>query len=262
VIETDPVAAFDGFALEYDRLYEGDTQAGEWLRGRLQAVLDFLGEGPGTILDIGTGSGRLVLALEERGWTAWGIDGSPAMVELARARVPEAAERLLEARAEQLPFEDGTFDAVASMGVISWAHDRPAIVTEIARVLRPGGRAVLTVGNTRSPFRAWRHGVVHPVSRAVKRVVPAGRPAPPRQTRLPRPKELVELLDRAGLSLERMEYACPVLCPDPLDRAFPRTAAALARAAGRLPPSLRSVAAGQRVLELRKPAARPNRPAL
>lgn len=255
---TDPVAVFDGRAAEYDRWYDDDGQAGDWLRARLQVVLGLVGDGPGTILDVGAGSGRLLLELEQRGWTVWGVDGSSAMLALAHARVPAASGRLLEARAEDLPFGDGTFDVVTTVGVLGWARDRAAVAAEVARVLRPGGRAVVTIGNARSPLVRWRHDVVYPAAQRIKRHARVGRPAPPLKAQLPDRKELVAMLAGAGLEVERLEYACCSVLPDPLDRAFPRTAAAWARAANRLPPRLRSVPAGQRVIAARK-ASLPDR---
>src|SRR5262245_47637597 len=121
--DVETIAYWDAEAKNYDALYEEQSAMGDWLRMRQALVLKLLGKGPGTVLDVGMGSGRLVKALDHSGWTVWGVDGAAQMVALARARVPEAAERLLEGHIEQLPFEDGIFDAVVSTGVFSYASD-------------------------------------------------------------------------------------------------------------------------------------------
>src|SRR5262249_24311780 len=108
----DTIGYWHAKANEYDALYDEQSAFGDWLRIRQALVLRLLGNGPGTALDVGMGSGRLVEALEHCGWTAWGVDGAAQMVALARARVPKAAVRLLEGRIDQLPFEAGMFDAV------------------------------------------------------------------------------------------------------------------------------------------------------
>ncbi|TLM80264.1 MAG: methyltransferase domain-containing protein [Actinobacteria bacterium] len=102
------------------------------------------------VLDIGTGPGYLARAAAERvGDTgrAVGLDASPEMIEQATARAKQegsTAEFVL-AGAQEMPFEDGSFDAVVSRLAL---HHIPAAVKEraieeIARVLAPGGRVVL-----------------------------------------------------------------------------------------------------------------------
>ena len=105
------------------------------------------------MLDAGMGPGRLTAELDKRGWTVWGVDGSANMVSLARARVPKAADRLLEARIERLPFGDDRFDAVVSTGVLGYVDDLEVALRELARVLRPGGRLVFSVGNGLAPLQ-------------------------------------------------------------------------------------------------------------
>src|SRR5438093_9682034 len=90
-------AFFDDRAGWYDGAYDRENADGYALRSRMQAVLRLLGDGPGAILDAGMGPGRLCAELQARGWTVSGIDASREMVAAARARLPDAAERLLEA---------------------------------------------------------------------------------------------------------------------------------------------------------------------
>jgi len=206
---------FDRKAVEWDASYEARTTRGHWQRARLEAAVRLVGEGPGALLEIGVGSGRLLARLAERGWEVTGIDAAPRMLELARARVPSG--RLEVARAEELPFEDASFDAVVAVGVLEYG-DLEASLRELARVLRPGGRAVLGVRNNAAPTVAWSVRVMHPVARRVKRVAPFGRRLPSSTRRPPSLAELSRLLERVGLRVERVENVGSAVLPDPFDR--------------------------------------------
>ena len=162
------------------------------LRGpRLEATTRLVGEGPGAVLHVEAGSGRLLAALVGRGWAVTGIDPRPDLIELARALVPEAAERLSVGSAEALPFPDHSFDVVVVSGALRTDDgQRPA--EELARVLRGGGRIVLALRNNRAPAVVWRFGVVYPLARGVKRVVPFGRRPPKREPWPPSSERLRE----------------------------------------------------------------------
>lgn len=94
------------------------------------------------VLDVGCGTGRLAAALVERyGCKVWGIDSSPEMIEVARARVPPGVG-LRVGGAEDIAFKDGWFERVV-MTLVLQLVDRPRAFAEIRRVLRPGGRFVI-----------------------------------------------------------------------------------------------------------------------
>jgi SAM-dependent methyltransferase len=235
-------------------MYDADTQAGYWLRARLADTLTLVGEGPGTVLDVGMGPGRLVAELARHGWTVWGIDSSPEMVALARTRAPGSSERLLLGYAENLPFADETFDAVVATGLMGYVDIVP-VAREFARVLRPDGLAVVSFGNARSPTRVWRRYVLHPAVRATKRIVPFGRPPSPPARWVPGPKRLRALLSEAGLETREVVYTSFGVLPDPLDGFFPAAALSLARKSAGLHGPLRSVAATQLLLAAGKAAS-------
>jgi demethylmenaquinone methyltransferase/2-methoxy-6-polyprenyl-1,4-benzoquinol methylase len=96
--------------------------------------------GPGdTVLDVATGTGAVARELvRRRKCDVVGLDQSTEMLAEARRRV-DGRVRLVEARAEALPFEDAAFDALTFTYLLRYVDDPPATLRELARVVRPGG---------------------------------------------------------------------------------------------------------------------------
>ena len=94
-------------------------------------------------LDLCCGQGNVSGALIGRGCQVVGADFSAAMLAFARERVPDAI--FVEADAQNLPFEDGEFDAVVSNLGVCHVPDQPRALSEVRRVLRLGGRFAMTV---------------------------------------------------------------------------------------------------------------------
>lgn len=106
---------------------------------------------PGEIvLDLGSGGGLdVILSAKRVGPTgkAYGIDFLPEMLELARTNAAEAGVtnvEFLEGMIEDLPLPDASIDVVISNCVINLAPDKTPVFSEIARVLRPGGRVAVS----------------------------------------------------------------------------------------------------------------------
>jgi SAM-dependent methyltransferase len=96
----------------------------------------------GRALDAACGTGRVSAHLAAAGHDVLGVDTTPEMLELARAKVPSA--RFADGRLEALPVEDASFDlAVCSLALDHFADVGPPIA-ELARAVRPGGRVILT----------------------------------------------------------------------------------------------------------------------
>lgn len=127
-------ARYDDLAEWYDAEF-ATTELG---LSAQRIVLRLLGDGPGRLLDVGCGGGAHALAFAERGWTVTGVDLSRAQLELARSRGVE----VVEADAAALPFEDESSDAAVSIFTHTDVDDFAAVIREVARVLRSGGRLV------------------------------------------------------------------------------------------------------------------------
>ncbi len=103
-----------------------------------------------TVLDLGSGAGvDAFLAAREVGPTGKviGVDMTPAMLEKARANLAKAGVanvEFREGRLEALPVESASVDAVTSNCVINLVPDKGRVFAEVARVLKPGGRLVVS----------------------------------------------------------------------------------------------------------------------
>ena len=95
------------------------------------------------VLDIGCGVGAFLRLVANRGGRPFGLDASNALIELARARVPDADLRVGEM--EALPYEDDTFDLVTGFTSFFFANDIVAALREAARVAKPGAPVVIQV---------------------------------------------------------------------------------------------------------------------
>ena len=111
------------------------------------ALLGAFGEHPPrNLLDIGTGTGRVLQLFAPRVGFGLGIDLSREMLSVARANLDRTSLRNCQVRhgdMYHLPLPDGSFDAATMHNVLHFADDPGAALAEAARVLRPGGRLVV-----------------------------------------------------------------------------------------------------------------------
>ncbi len=134
---------FDGLPDRYDRLAEvlSMGQNGRWRRAMVDAVAS---SDPLSILDVATGPAGVAMELAARtgGWVT-GVDLTPEMLRKGAANVARSPYRrrisLLVGRAEQLPFADGTFDALTFTYLLRYVADPSATIRELVRVVKPGG---------------------------------------------------------------------------------------------------------------------------
>jgi SAM-dependent methyltransferase len=108
-----------------------------------------------TALDIGCGSGRHTILLDQFGFKASACDVSADAVRLTRMVAALPSKRVLQAPMTALPYADGSFDVALAYGVFYYGtrDEHEAAVAEMHRVLRPGGRGFVCVRTSSD----WRH---------------------------------------------------------------------------------------------------------
>lgn len=97
------------------------------------------------LLDIGCSAGYHVRHMARKAKRVVAIDVDRVALEVARQRVKSSRVTFMRYDGDTLPFADSSFDAVTMLDVLEHVHDRPTLVAEIVRVLRPGGTWTVTV---------------------------------------------------------------------------------------------------------------------
>ena len=146
---------FDSIAGKYDRMNHLMSLGIDrlWRRRFVRTLADLP---PGArVLDLACGTGDLTRALARKGFAVVGLDISQEMMALGKVKCAglDPQPQFVRGSAEQIPFPDGSFDAVTiAFGLRNFDH-RDRCLAEIRRVLRPGGRlAVLDFAVPRNPL--------------------------------------------------------------------------------------------------------------
>ena len=162
-----------------------------WFVSRRRLALNLLDRfsTTGPTLDVGCGTGAVLAELQKQG-EAFGVDLSGTALEFAAER---GLVNLVKADAQALPFVGETFQSVVSLDTLEHVPDDQAAAREIARILKPGGVAVINV-----PAFRWLWGP-HDVALMHCR----------RYTR----RQLKDLLEGAGLKVEKASYGVFFLFP-------------------------------------------------
>lgn len=148
ISEAEPRAGYRAWSESYDEPGNPVIALEEPAVWRLVDELE-----PGRALDAGCGTGRHARHLVQCGHEVVGIDLTPEMLLRAARNVPQAS--FLEADLNRIPAADGQFDLIVCGLVLGHVEDLGGAIIELARVLRPGGRAVLSVLHPLQAHLGW-----------------------------------------------------------------------------------------------------------
>lgn len=150
---SDPAAVRDEYASEAGLVARASVYQGVAGPDARQLAFAAVGDcSPGQVLEVGCGWGEFAARIrDEVTANVVAVDISPRMVELAKERGINASLGDVCA----LPFDDGAFDCVVANWMLYHASDIDRAVSELARVLRPGGRLVAATNSTRHLEELW-----------------------------------------------------------------------------------------------------------
>ena len=136
-------AFFERVSVEWDEM-----RSSFYNEGVIAALAARAEVGPGSrVVDVGTGTGFIAAGLAAQAGSVVGVDSSPAMLAVAASNVRVLGlgnVTLVEGGVEALPLADGSVDAAVANMVLHHAPDPTAMLTEMARVVRPGGMVAVT----------------------------------------------------------------------------------------------------------------------
>jgi ubiquinone/menaquinone biosynthesis C-methylase UbiE len=107
------------------------------------AMAEMLGGDIGRFVDIGTGTGRMIELFGAAATHATGVDRSPEMLRLARAKLPDATVDWRQGDVAALPLDDAIADTVVLHQVLHYIQTPDVALREVARIVAPGGRLLL-----------------------------------------------------------------------------------------------------------------------
>ncbi len=175
------------------------ARATDWAEGMepqfgplYQAVFDRAGLRRGQrVADLGCGAGLALRLAADRGAAVAGLDAAPALLALARARLPSA--ELQQGDLEALPFPDASFDLVTGFNAFQYAGNPVNALREARRIAKPGGAVLIAVWGPPEGMPAAT------VIAALKPLLPAPPPGTPGPFALSDESALRALAARAGL---------------------------------------------------------------
>ena len=144
----------DGHLTLYDR--PGGREASLRYQGHLVAQLErFWPQPRGRLLDVGCGAGYFLDAARAAGWEVQGVELSPAAARVGRERL---RLDIFQGTLAEAAFADVQFDVVTLFEVVEHLRDPGEVLTEVARILKPGGVVAVQVPNDQHAYRNWVSG--------------------------------------------------------------------------------------------------------
>lgn len=206
---------FHSRVTQWRDVYEQDGVEGAIYRKRLDIVLRWIGElaipTGEKVLEIGCGAGRCTVALAQRGYLIHAMDSVEGMLNSTQEHAIEAGVSSSVTTslgdAHNLPFPDGSFGLVLAIGVIPYLQFPQKGLSEMARVLRPGGFVLVTAGNRwrlNDVLDPWSSPPLQPTKKVIGAIFRRFRKAQPDDSELPLRldslREFDQWLSPAGLS--------------------------------------------------------------
>lgn len=145
-VRADRAAAVDAWFAAHAGEWEQERSLHTREAGVEQAIAAALGGALGDLVDVGTGTGRMLELLGPRARSALGLDRNPEMLRIARSRLEAvglAGARVQAGDMYALPLADGCADTLVLHQVLHFADDPAGVIAEAARTLRPGGRLLV-----------------------------------------------------------------------------------------------------------------------
>jgi len=215
---------FDEVAPVYfDENYTKTNEKYPILYLRQKYILDMIDGSRGKALDVGCGSGAMLVDLTKRGFEAFGVDISANMLKSARELSSKLGLReppSLVADIENLPFAKGSFDLIICAGVVEYLTRDDRALSEISRVLRSDGTAFITVTNALTPY-FFLETVAKISSIWPKMISLANGGVPFPRARVHAPFSLVNMAAKTGLEEVDRAYFDFTPFPFPLGVNFP-----------------------------------------
>jgi SAM-dependent methyltransferase len=153
-------ATVEGFGKEWSKFTQEALSAAEReaLFAKDFSLVDWTNR-PKRALDMGCGSGRWDVLVAPLVGELVAADASPEALEVAKRNVPASNVSFVECSPETLPFPDGYFDFIFSLGVLHHLPDTQAAIGSLARKLAPGGRLLLYLYYAFDNRPAWFRGI-------------------------------------------------------------------------------------------------------
>ncbi len=219
-------------AADYSAEYNSRTPIGHYFNMRLKRVAELLAsQKNGKVLDLGCGPAKVFQVLRARSFEYYGIDISQDMLEDAVSTYgTEPQSHFVRGSIENLPFPDSSFEVILCLGALEYLLDGRAAMAEVARVAKPGATVIVTMQNKFSPYRLWLNIPFRIFTSAMGKLKRQFKNRASDTPKLARPQQLAfrslkerdlrELLDSCGLTIEDVLYYDFNLFFHPLDRLF------------------------------------------
>ena len=126
-----------------------------WHQHKRNVVKQFINQfaRKGKVLDIGSGTGKILEELKNNGWQVYGVDGEKEAIVWSQKRGINC--QLLDVTKEKLPFADNYFDLVLALDFLEHIPDEHSVIDEIKRVVKRGGVLIITVPAYQQLFSYW-----------------------------------------------------------------------------------------------------------